>query len=481
MMDHCDPDPFRGTSRRPGRGLGGDRGAVGLGTVAVAVLVLGMVGAMLAAAGALRVSQARSATHALVERLVRDHADAMVLAALRGTSKPEEAVDEFDSFGTLIRRGELQRRFSSWQQMPSGACVAGACWRVIDASLQRTPKRTAHGVLTSVQRRTLVVTVEAGSGCDPSGACERIGRLERVFAYRGFLDFQLHFDSDGVPPGAPYGQPAGAQYPFVASDVFAGTVHTNSLSAIPVCGPAQFSFDVEDGKPPGSTGSSFATVTGCTDSRLPAVLVRSGGQIDIAGLAGGEARAQAEGTSHAGNLTVDLSVVSSTARSDGTSVPAAQRDIVLHATGDITVSGTVEAGRNVVVIAGDDLIVSGDVSPAGTDGVLGLIALTGEVVLDVPGDLTLTDTAVLAVRGGLVNLHWNKIDDADSNGIPDPCPRLQIDGSVWLAYRGLLGGHDATGATISGHCVTYNYPTDWAVRSPAWWPQFAEDNWLPES
>ena len=262
--------------------------------------------------------------------------------------------------------------------------------------------------------------------------------------------------------------------------MFAGPVHTNLLSAIPVCGPAQFSFDVENGRPIGSAGSSFATVAGCADPNVPTVQVRSGGQIDVAGLAGGVDRARAGGTSHTGDVTLDLSAVSSTARSDGTPVPAAQSDVVIHATGSIRVSGTVEAGRNVVVIAGDDLTVASDVAPAGAGGVLGLIALTGDILLDVPGDLTLTDTALLAVRGGLVNLHWDKIADADSNGVPDPCPNLRIDGSVWLNYRGLLGGHDANGDTISGHCVTYRYPTDWAVRSPAWWPQFAEDNWLPE-
>ena len=138
-------------------------------------------------------------------------------------------------------------------------------------------------------------------------------------------------------------------------------------------------------------------------------------------------------------------------------------------------------GHADVVIAGGALTVTGDAAAPGADGVLGLIALTGDILLDVPGDLTLTNTALLAVRGGLVNLHWNTIADADADGVPDPCPNLSIDGSVWLNYRGLLGGHDANGDTISGHCATYRYPTDWAVRSPAWWPQFAEDNWLPES
>ena len=480
-MDLCDPHRSRSTSGRQRRRLSGDTGQATLGVVAVAVLMLGMISLVLAVAGALRVSQARAATHALVERLVSDHADAMVLSALRGTDAPEDAVDRFNSSGTLVRRGELLRRFSSWQQMPSGPCSEGACWRVTEAQLQSTPKLTAHGALTAVQRRTLTITVEAGSGCSPGGTCERVSNVERVFAYRGFLDYQLHYDADGVPPGAAYGQPAGALYPFVAGDVFAGPAHTNSRSAIPVCGPAQFTFDVEDGRSPGSAVSSFATVAGCTDGRLPAVQVHSGGQINVAGLAGGEARAQAEGTSHTGNLTIDLATVTSTARSDGIPVPASQSDVVIHATGDIDVSGTVEAARNVVVIAGGGLTVTGDVAPARADGVLGLIALTGDIVLDVSGDLTLTDTALLAVSGGLVNVHWNTIADADADGVPDPCPNLRIDGSVWLAYRGLLGGHDANGDTISGHCATYRYPTDWAVRSPAWWPQFAEDNWLPES
>ena len=469
MMDRYDPGRSRGTSGRLGRSLGGDRGQAAFPVTAAAILVLGMVAVVLAGAGALRVSQAQVATHSLVERMVLGHADAMVLAALRGTSAPGDAV------------GAVQSRFSSWQQMPLGACTEGACWRVADAQLQSSPKRTAHGVLTAVQRRTLTVTVEAGSGCGPSGDCERVSRVERVFAYRGFLDFQLHFDADGVPPGAAYGQPAGAHYPFVGGDIFAGPIHTNSLSAIPVCGPAQFSFDVEDGRPPGSGTSSFATVAGCTDGRLPTVQIFAGGQIDVANLAGGVDRARAEGTSHTGHLAVDLSVVSSIARSDGTLVPAAQSDIVIHATGDIAVSGTVEAGRNVVVIAGGDLTVTGDVAPDGANGVLGLIVMRGDLVLDVAGDLTLADTALLAAQGGLVNLHWNTADDADANGVPDPCPQLHIDGSAWLAYRGLLGTHDATGITVSGHCVTYRYPSDWAVRSPAWWPQFAEDNWLPES
>lgn len=468
-MDRYDPGRSRGTSGRLGRRLRGDRGQAAFPVTAAAILVLGMVAVVLAGAGALRVSQAQAATHSLVERMVLGHSDAMVLAALRGTSAPGAAV------------GAVQSRFSSWQQMPLGPCIEGACWRVADAQLESSPKRTAHGVLTAVQRRTLTVTVEAGSGCGPNGDCERVSRVERVFAYRGFLDFQLHFDSDGVPPGAAYGQPAGAHYPFVGGDVFAGPVHTNSLSAIPVCGPAQFSFVVEDGRPPGSGTSSFATVAGCTDGRLPTVQVFAGGQIDVANLAGGVERARAEGTSHTGALAVDLLMVSSTARSDGTPVPAAQSDIVIHATGDIEVSGTVEAGRNVVVVAGGDLIVTGDVAPDGANGVLGLISMTGDLVLDVAGDLTLADTALLAAQGGLVNLHWNKIDDANADGVPDPCPQLRIDGSAWLAYRGLLGAHDATGNTISGHCVTYRYPSDWAVRSPVWWPQFAEDNWLPES
>ena len=476
-MDLCDPDRSRGTSgherRRLSherRRLNGDSGQATLGVVAVAVLMLGMISLVLAAAGALRVSQARAATHALVERLVSDHADAMVLAALRGTDAPDDAV------------GELLSRFSSWQQMPSGTCSEGACWRVIEAVAGRTPKLTAHGALTAVQRRTLTVTVEAGSGCSPGGTCERVSNVERVFAYRGFLDYQLHYDADGVPLGAVYGQPTGALYPFVAGDVFAGPVHTNSLAAIPVCGPAQFSFDVENGRPLGSGESLFSTTASCTDARLPTVQVHPGGQIQVADLAGGAARAQAEGTSHTGALTVDLAAVSSTARSDGTPVPAAQSDIVIHATGNIRVSGTVEAGRNVVVIAGGDLVVTGDTAAPGADGVLGLIALTGDMLLDVPGDLTLTNTALLAVDGGLVNLHWNTIADTDGNSLLDDlCPTLTIDGSVWLNYRGLLGSHDANGDTISGHCVTYRYPTDWAVRSPAWWPQFAEDNWLPES
>ena len=468
-MSCCDPGRSRGTSGRPGRVLAGDRGQAAFPVTAMAILVVGMVAVILAGAGALRTSQARAAAHSLVERMVLGHADAMVLAALRGTSAPGAAV------------GEVQTRFSSWQQMPSGACTEGACWRVVDAQLRSSPKRTAHGVLTAIERRTLWVAVEAGSGCGPSGNCERVSRVERVFAYRGFLDYQLHFDSDGVPPGAAYGQPPGAHYPFVGGDVFEGPVHTNSLVPIPVCGPAQFSFDAEDGRPPGSSPSSFATVAGCTDGRLPTVQVFAGGQIDVADLAGGVDRARREGTSHIGNLVVDLSIVSSIARSDGTSVPAAQDDIVIHATGDIEVSGTVETGRNVVVLAGDDLTVTGDVAPDGASGVLGLIALTGDIVLDVAGDLTLTDTALLAVQGGLVNLHWHTTADANSDGMRDPCPQLRIDGSAWLAYRGLLGGHDATGNTVSGHCVTSRYPADWAIRSPAWWPQFAEDNWLSES
>ena len=265
-MDLCDLHRSRSTSRRQHRRLSGDSGQATLGVVAVAVLMLGMISLVLAAAGALRVSQARAATHALVERLVSDHADAMVLAALLGTDAPEDAVDGFDSFGTLVRRGELLRRFSSWQQMPSGPCSEGACWRVTEAQLQSTPKLTAHGALTAVQRRTLTITVEAGSGCGPGGTCERVSNVESVFAYRGFLDYQLHYDDDGVPLGAAYGQPTGALYPFVAGDVFAGPVHTNSRASVPVCGPAQFSLDVENGRPLGSGGSLFSTTASCTDA-----------------------------------------------------------------------------------------------------------------------------------------------------------------------------------------------------------------------
>ncbi len=362
---------------------------------------------------------------------------------------------------------------------------------------------------TGIFRYRLEVLYETGIDCDGT-ACERVNTRLAGFARQGFLDYQLHYDSD------PH------RLPFTPGVVYNGPVHTNQFAlpprTLPVCGAAVFKAGIETGdavpRPgPKPIPGSWRTVEGCLDEAVPATQPVTGGQLTFV--------AQAEGTGGVGRgacgsvrmlaaceraflddtawdtptLTLnlaDLTALVETGADRNThlddqdnpadlSLPdAPPGEVVVHNTGDIAVTGTVPDGLNVTLVADGDIRLTGDVA---AQSIIALIA-GGDVVIAHDGDLELTNTALAAL-----GIDGDDDPDNDPDGtltstragrlVPvDDCPTLTLSGSLWVHTRHTIGAHIAGSGSVLGMCVNHHYPTDWALRVPSWWPSLSEHVWV---
>ncbi len=411
--------------------------------------------------------------------------------------------------------------------------AAEKCWRLLETRLEcveRTggaPTSTSTSTTTTtvppdgcpggagVYRYRLDVLYETGIDCDGVPlTCERVNTRLTGFARQGFLDYQLHYDSDTH------------RLPFTPGVVYNGPVHTNQRAlppqTLPVCGAAVFAAGIETGDPVPRSGPEpipgrWQTVEGCRDEAQPAAQPVTGGRLTFV--------AQADGTGGDGRgrcgavrllaaceraflddtawdtplLTLDLDNLADIAETGADrnthlddednpadlSLPdAPPGEVVVHNTGDIAVSGAVPDGLNVTLVADGNIRVTGDVADNGTDGIIALVAAGDIVIAHGGGDLRLANTALAA-------LGVDSDDDPANNPAgtlkvagaarvpPGGCATLTLSGSLWTRTRGLVGARDPVSGAFHGMCVDHRYPPDWALRVPSWWPSLSEHIWIP--
>ena len=366
---------------------------------------------------------------------------------------------------------------------------------------------------TGVFRYRLEVLYETGIDCDGT-TCEWVNTRLAGFARQGFLDYQLHYDSD------PH------RLPFTPGVVYNGPVHTNQFAlpprTLPVCGPVVFAAGIETGDPvprpgPEPIPGRWRTVEGCRDEAQPATAPVTGGRLTFV--------AQAEGTGGVGRgacgsvrllaaceraflddtawdtplLTLDLADLADIAETGADrnthlddqddpgdlSLPdAPPGEVVVHNTGDIAVAGAVPDGLNVTLVADGDIRLTGDVADNGTDGIIALVAGGDVVIAHGGGDLRLDNVALVALGvdgdDDPANNPAGTLKVAGAARVPPggDCPTLTLSGSLWTRTRGIVGARDPVSGAVHGMCVNHAYPADWALRVPSWWPSLSEHIWI---
>ncbi len=485
------------------------------------IMLLSFVFTVAAAAHLSRMIKLREERYAILEANVANNAEALMHPVLIGEPDPHNA-------GAYLE-GRLSTDVWINADNHREPC-SEKCWRLLETRLEcveRTggaPTTTSSTTTTTVPpdgcpepqstgifRYRLEVLYETGIDCDGGTECERVNTRLTGFARQGFLDYQLHYDSD------PH------RLPFTPGVAYNGPVHTNQFALppynLPVCGAAVFKAGIETGdrvpRPgPEPIPGSWRTVEGCLDEAVPATQPVTGGQLTFV--------AQAEGTGGVGRgacgsvrmlaaceraflddtawdtptLTVDLTDLTALVETGADrnthlddednpadlSLPdAPPGEVVVHNTGDIAVSGAVPDGLNVTLVADGDIRITGNIA---AQSIIALIAGGDIVIAHDSGDLELTNTALAA-------LGIDSDDDPDND--PDgtltstradqvvpvgDCPTLTLSGSLWEHTRHTIGAHIAGAGTVIGMCVNHHYPPDWALRVPSWWPSLSDHVWV---
>ena len=421
---------------------------------------------------------------------------------------------------------------SVWFDPLAGVCDWNSdtsCWRIDSVTAAAPAVAGLRG--GEAQREVVEVAVTVVSGCaaDGEAGCLRRGGFTRRYERAVFAYYQLHYDTNEIPPPAVHGldgladppdcsrsapppaspalcdgAPAGSLIVFNSDDALTGPVRT-TLAEVLYCGKATFSL-VEVGTaepaPLRPAVRVAATTTGAGAAACPGDpvwhgrdtalspptaqdLLDEGRVVYGAGLSRQQPAAPPAVDHSCASVDFDGVAVNLPCRDIGDgdviAAPAGVDDITIdellvdgsvtvYAPGDITLRGTVEAsGTNPAggpnVVA---LIAGGDilVAPSAADGAACLDSALHSI--------TFTNVAVLAA-GAVYAPQW-KLPPCRSR----TAPQLEISGSVSSRYLGLYALPDiVTGDTNGGWTKQFSYPVGFWLARPAWWPEFTDAEWSP--
>ncbi len=405
-----------------------------------------------------------------------------------------------------------------------------SCWRIDSV----TPAQPSVAELRGgeVQREVTEIAATVVSGCNADGAagCLRTGGFARRYERAIFAYYQLHYDSNDIPPAAAYGpdgmpdpqdcstatplNPAlcdgvsilpGTKVVFGTGDTLTGPLRTG-LDKVLYCGEPTFDLvevGVDQPMPlrspienvgaglcqgePSWAGRSLGLPPPDTQDLLDEGRVVFGGDLSRV-LPAAPPRWDHEcATVDFGGAAVNL-LCQNIGDGDVIVPPAGVDDIVIDELrldgvrpASVTGSVTVYAPGN-ITIRGD--VTAGGANPAGGPNVVALIAggdiriapssADGAACLNATiHGVSLTNVAILA-GGAVYAPQWS---------LP-PCatlaPELEIVGSVSAHYLGVYGAPDlATGGTAAGWSKQFSYPANFWLARPAWWPGFSESEWEP--
>ena len=391
------------------------------------------------------------------------------------------------------------------------------------------------------QRVAKDVTIEIAAGCytDNPADCQQISTITRRYEQAVTFQYQLHYDTNAVPPAALYGPDGVPNDPtvcnvnpndpacddldpttvivFTSEDTLNGPLRYSGDGPVLYCGSPTFRrIEAKNDTPP-------EAVAGCNSGTTPdwealgtvSAPTWSSGLDDV------------DRFTHEGELELPpLPPLSSTRACTLTRVnyhvnhEKAGAQLQREANGDcppepvppmhqairdgdlITSDSTLTIDRlvlngSVTIYAKDDIIICGNVeakdSPSGGTNVIALIT-EGDVVLDPRGpdthacssvipsaldvshDLSLINVAVLAPKGAIYAQNWHL------GHAPPPAegPTLTIEGSIAAKHLGLYGIPDpATGTVTAGWNKEFTYPDNFWLARPSWWPGFSGSEWEP--
>ena len=421
-----------------------------------------------------------------------------------------------------------------WRTPLGADCVWGkdtTCWR-IDADDPSTPedegpKWVFLGNLRGgeAERQALAMTATVVVGCYGSteDACQRTHSFTRNYERAVFSQYQLHYDTNAIPPEAlngPDGQPndpavcndlntpsdpilcddldPATVIVFTSDDNLNGPLRT-TLTQVLHCGNPTFSRIEVSGNNPDPDDALVDVDCGYPTTASSIV---SGGDLELPPL---------EGFSLPSNGVCALDSIDyahlfapvTAAGLRGDNCPGGPGDPthavidgdIISAGGDITIEHLTLNG-SVTIHAEGDIIICGDIeasgtNPAGGPNVIALIT-EGNVVLDPSGsippecaddtlaelntshNLTLTNIAILAPNGAVYARRWH-LPHAPTGG-----PTLTIEGSIAAKHLGLYATPDILGGAIDGGwSKTFTYPTGFWQARPPWWPGLDGSEWAP--
>ena len=436
---------------------------------------------------------------------------------------------------TLLQSAIPDPRIVGVWRTPQGAdCVWGqdtTCWK-IDADDPSTPENEAPQVLIfsgtlrggEAQRQALAMTATVVVGCYGSteNACQRTRSFTRNYERAVFAQYQLHYDTNAIPPLAlngPDGQPNDPAVcgdpdippdPMLCDDVdpatvivFTGDDNLNgplrtTLTQVLYCGNPTFSRVEVSGNDPDPLVDAecgfiptYNSIVYGGDLQLPQLegfSLPSNGVCSLDRIHYAHPPHTSEPTSVGlrGDCPGDLGNPDH-AITDG--------DIISAATGDIIIEQLILEG-SVTIYAEGDIIICGDIiargnNSAGGPNVIALIS-EGDVILDPSGftppacgddtilelntthNLTLTRISILAPNGAIYAQRWY-LPHASTGG-----PTLTIEGSIAAKYLGLYATPDRfVGVIDGGWSKTFTYPPDFWQARPPWWPGLDGSEWAP--
>ena len=494
------------------RAAGADRGML----VAGASIVLMLIG--VAALLTARVAGT------MVQASVRESLAAQERATTRAASELIDAWMGDPTVSETFTTGPLPVDYFN---AVGGACVWGTdttCWHLDTVTV---PADVAVGLRGGEAQREIVdVGGTVVTGCDGATVddCRRSGRFVRRYERAVFSQYQLHYSSHDFPaaPEALAGPDgvvgtiddmaglAGAVVVFTTADALRGPVRTE-LATVMHCGSPTFARVETAAPPPIPAAMPFVLAPGCAGIALwdpphptpadPAALIADE-RLVYAGsgglrLPGTDSSGALAATPPAATITQCTTVDSHPtlaptfpavnpacdALGDGDVVapPAGVNDVTMH---------RLEVAGSVAIYAPGDIIIAGDIAatgPAGGPHVVTLIAggniriepdsAAGSACLDPTHSITLSRVAVLAPAGAMFAPRWSA-----AHCTAGTSPNLTIEGSIAAKYLGVYGVPDpASGGTTGGWTKQFDYPSDFWLARPAWWPGFPDDEWLPVS
>ena len=420
-----------------------------------------------------------------------------------------------------------------------GGCVWGvdtACWHLDSVA---APAGIASELRGGEAQRVIVdVAATVVTGCDGPAVddCRREGQFARRYERTVFSQYQLHYSTHDFPaaPEALAGPDgvvgtiddltiaAGAVIVFTSADALSGPVRTE-LSAVLHCGSPTFDRVEVAATTPDPPVMPFTLPVGCAGIPLwdPAhptpgdasaliaderIVYAGSGGLRLPGtdssrtLAATPAAAQVtqQCTAIDSHPTLPPTVVgpgvcNTIVDGDVVAPPAGIADLTVHRleiAGTAAVPGSAAVRGSVTVYAPGDIVVAGDIAATGPPGgphVVALIAggdiriepdsATGATCLDPSHSITMNRVAVLAPTGAVFAPRWSA-----AHCVAGTSPNLTIVGSIAAQYLGVYGVPDpASGGTIGGWTKQYDYPPDFWLARPVWWPGFVDDEWVPVS
>ena len=429
---------------------------------------------------------------------------------------------------------------------PNASSPLTICWRIIpDADPDDGVDEGAESVVFSdstlrggeAQREAKDVIIEVAVGCytDEWEDCQQIRTITRRYERSVSFQYQLHYDTNEVPPEAidgpdglpddpgcltdPPSPPPGASCDdldpatmivFNSEDALNGPVRT-TLPRVAYCGSPEF-YRVEvsgiapdppinpmvraaaDPDCPGEPSWQDMFGTPSLQDLIDNERIVFGGDLALPVL---------DASSYSPTLKcdivdfeppLDLAGDCPRAPEDGDRIASRSgSDIIIH---ELVLDGSV------TVYASGDIIICGDIKAEKTNDAGGrpnVIALIteGDVVLDPSVDTTgqhpcrdthpnpsidlstlhnlrLINVAVLAPEGAIYARNWH-LRRNDRGG-----PTLTIEGSIAAKHLGLYGiPNPTTGSVDAGWAKAFTYPDDFWLARPPWWPGVTGNEWEP--